>query len=68
MTDIDLPSFNHWNQTLTAAGPVIREGVGVRYSGPCPPSGTHRYEITVLARDAQKLAVAYGEKTVISGK
>ena len=68
MTDLDVPSFNHWNQTLAAAGPVIREGAGVGYFGPCPPAGTHRYEITILARDGQKQAVAYGEKTVVAGK
>jgi phosphatidylethanolamine-binding protein (PEBP) family uncharacterized protein len=68
MTDLDVPSFHHWSQTLAATGPVIREGAGVSYFGPCPPSGTHRYEITVLARDSQKQAVAYGEKTVVAGK
>ena len=68
MTDLDVPSFNHWNQTFTAAGPIIPEGAGVGYFGPCPPSGTHRYAITILARDAQKQAVAYGEKRISSGK
>lgn len=68
MTDLDVPSFHHWSQTLAATGPVIREGAGVGYFGPCPPSGTHRYEITVLARDSQKQAVAYGGKTVVSGR
>ncbi len=68
MTDLDVPSFHHWSQTLTAPGPVIREGAGVGYFGPCPPSGTHRYEIVVLARDSQKQAVAYGEKAVVSGR
>jgi phosphatidylethanolamine-binding protein (PEBP) family uncharacterized protein len=68
MIDLDVPSFNHWNQTLPAGGPIIREAAGVSYFGPCPPSGTHRYEITVLARDSQKQAVAYGEKTVVAGK
>jgi len=68
MTDLDVPSFHHWNQTLAATGPVIREGAGVGYFGPCPPSGTHRYEISVLARDSQKQSVAYGEKTVVSGR
>jgi phosphatidylethanolamine-binding protein (PEBP) family uncharacterized protein len=68
LTDLDVPAFNHWRQTITATGPVIREGAGTGYFGPCPPSGTHRYEITVLARDGQKQPLAYGAKTVVTGK
>ena len=68
LTDLDVPSFHHWSQTLPAAGPVIREGAGSGYFGPCPPSGTHRYEITVVARDGQNRAVASGEKIVATGR
>ena len=68
LTDLDVPSFQHWSQTIPATGPVIREGGGTGYFGPCPPSGTHRYEIAVTARDAQKKPVAYGEKTVVTGR
>ena len=64
LTDLDVPSFNHWRQTLRATGPLIREGAGTGYYGPCPPSGTHRYRIEVLAKDAQGKPLAYGEKTV----
>jgi phosphatidylethanolamine-binding protein (PEBP) family uncharacterized protein len=66
MTDLDVPSFKHWSQTIPATGPVIREGIGVGYFGPCPPSGTHRYRITVT--DDAKQPLAYGEKTVVSGR
>jgi phosphatidylethanolamine-binding protein (PEBP) family uncharacterized protein len=68
MVDLDVPSFNHWNETLPAAGQVIREGAGKAYSGPCPPSGTHRYQIGVTARDGKNHPVAYGEKTVVAGR
>jgi phosphatidylethanolamine-binding protein (PEBP) family uncharacterized protein len=68
MTDLDLISFRHWDQVIPATGPVIREGIGTNYFGPCPPSGTHRYQITVIARDAQKQPLAYGEKTLVSGR
>jgi phosphatidylethanolamine-binding protein (PEBP) family uncharacterized protein len=68
MTDLDVPSFHHWTQTITATGPVIREGAGTGYFGPCPPSGTHRYQIAVIARDGQKQPLAYGEKTVVAGR
>src|SRR5215471_8539143 len=68
LTDLDVPTFRHWSQTLPAGGPVIHEGAGSGYFGPCPPSGTHRYEITVVARDGQSRAVASGEKIVVTGK
>jgi hypothetical protein len=68
MTDLDVPSFHHWAQTIPAAGPVVREGAGSGYFGPCPPSGTHRYQVEVIARDGQKQPVAYGEKTVTAGR
>src|SRR5215831_9972716 len=53
---------------VPVGGPVIQEGAGSGYFGPCPPSGTHRYEITVVARDGQNRAVASGEKIVVTGK
>src|SRR5499425_445429 len=68
LTDLDVPTFHHWSQTLPAAAPVIHEGAGSGYFGPCPPSGTHRYEITVVARDGQSRAVASGEKIVVTGR
>jgi hypothetical protein len=73
MTDLDAPSFQHWSQTLPAEGAVIREDRGraeggVRYYGPCPPNGTHRYQIEVIARDANLKPLAYGERTVITGR
>lgn len=69
MIDLDYQTFRHWGQTLVATGPVIREGAGAGYFGPCPPFGTsHRYEIRVLARDSQEQAVAYGEKMVVAGR
>ena len=68
MVDLDVPTFNHWNETLPAAGAVIRESAGKAYYGPCPPSGTHRYQIAVTARDGKNQPVAYGEKTVVAGR
>jgi len=68
LTDLDVPTFHHWSQTLPAEGPVIHEGAGAGYFGPCPPSGTHRYEITVVAHDGRNRAVASGDKIVVTGK
>jgi phosphatidylethanolamine-binding protein (PEBP) family uncharacterized protein len=68
MTDLDVPSFHHWSQTIPATGTAIREGAGSGYYGPCPPSGRHRYQIAVTALDGQKKPIAYGEKTVVVGR
>lgn len=64
MTDLDVPSYKHWNQTITSSESVIRAGAGADYAGPaCPPNG-HHYRISVLARNGQQQPIAYGEKTV----
>lgn len=68
LTDLDFPVYPHWSQTLPATGAVNAEGAGTSYFGPCPPFGTHRYRISVVARDAGKQPLAYAEKTVVTGK
>ncbi len=68
MTDLNVPSFHHWSQTLSAKGTTIPEGAGQGYFGPCPPSGKHRYRIEVSALDADGKPVAYGSKTVEAGQ
>jgi phosphatidylethanolamine-binding protein (PEBP) family uncharacterized protein len=68
MTDLDVPSFRHWDEKLPATGSRVAEGAAKQYYGPCPPSGTHRYEIAVTAKDAQGKAIAYGEKMVMAGR
>jgi len=69
LTDLDVPDFRHWSQTLPAATPVIREGVGTKYYGPCPPGGAqHRYRIEVTALDAAGKPLAKGDKTVTTGR
>lgn len=68
MTDLDVPTFQHWHQTLPASGARIPEGAGRPYFGPCPPSGTHRYRIDVVARDAGGKPLAAGSRTVEAGR
>lgn len=67
MTDLDAPRFKHWQQTIPVTT-TIAEGRGTDYFGPCPPSGTHRYTISVLAKDAQEQPLAYGEHTEVTGR
>ena len=33
------------------------------YNGPCPPSGSHRYQFTVKAIDAAGVIVGTGQQT-----
>ncbi len=61
MTDEQVPSFRHWNDTIPARGPVIPAGASKAYYGPCPPSGEHTYRVTVAAVDATGKVLAQGE-------
>jgi Raf kinase inhibitor-like YbhB/YbcL family protein len=63
MTDLDAPAFVHWVMAglnpkrggLTEAevpdGALLAtNGAGtLGYTGPCPPSGTHTYQLTLYA-------------------
>lgn len=64
MIDLDAAGFTHWSETLPANGPVIPEGAGANYHGPCPPFAERRYEITVRARGAEGQPVALGSRIV----
>ncbi len=61
MTDEQVPSFRHWNETLPASGPVIATGASKTYYGPCPPSGKHTYRVRVAAVDSAGKVLAQGE-------
>lgn len=55
MSDWDAPNFNHGGGEVAYAGNnLIPEGALKSYTGPCPPSGKHTYEITVKALNASK--------------
>ena len=64
MTDAQVPTFRHWNETLPATGPVIPAGVSKQYYGPCPPSGKHTYRVAVTALDQGGKALAQGQYAV----
>ncbi len=67
MKDLDVPSFNHWNNTFKYEG-NLPEGKGVNYYGPCPPSGKHTYRVTVTALDATGKVLATASKQTEEGR
>ena len=61
LTDLDKPGYNHGGGIISYNGRNIPEGVlRERYTGPCPPMGSHTYEFTVMALDSDK-SVAIGK-------
>jgi phosphatidylethanolamine-binding protein (PEBP) family uncharacterized protein len=64
MTDMNVPSYNHGGGTVEYSGSGdIPEG-SFRYTGPCPPSGSHNYRFQVTALNADgTLALGKGENT-----
>ena len=52
MTDLDVPSYDHGGGTVAndGSGKVARGAF--TYVGPCPPSGSHRYQFAVTALNA----------------
>jgi phosphatidylethanolamine-binding protein (PEBP) family uncharacterized protein len=52
MTDLDAPNFSHGGGKVAyGSGSEVAAGA-FTFIGPCPPA-THRYEWSVVARDAQ---------------
>jgi phosphatidylethanolamine-binding protein (PEBP) family uncharacterized protein len=63
LVDHDVPTWNHGGGTVANDGSgVIPEGALKGYNGPCPPTGSHRYEFSVKAIDAQGVVIGMGEK------
>jgi len=63
LKDLDVPRYNHGGGKMKySGGDVIPEGAlkSIRYNGPCPPGGSHRYQITLHALDGagKELATA----------
>ena len=63
LNDITLPQ---WNQ---GGGKVKHDGSGIipagalkiGYNGPCPPSGRHQYEFSVMAVNAEGAIIGFGK-------
>lgn len=52
MKDLDAPSFPHGGGTVAFTGQNQVTRGAFTYKGPCPPSGQHTYQWTVVAQDA----------------
>lgn len=64
MVDTNAMDFNHGGGKVAYTGQSSLPYGAVKYKGPCPPSGTHFYSITVKALDAngKTLATAKDKK------
>lgn len=63
MIDQNASDFDHGNGTVTYKGQSQLPYGAFKYKGPCPPSGTHFYKITVKAVDAAGKVLATGGAT-----
>jgi phosphatidylethanolamine-binding protein (PEBP) family uncharacterized protein len=52
MADLDAPRFSHGGGKVSYSGGNEVGAGAFTFTGPCPPA-THRYEWSVIARDAQ---------------
>lgn len=50
MTDLDVPSYDHGGGLVAYTGQTTIEPGAFKYSSPCPPDGSHRYEWTATAK------------------
>jgi len=65
LKDRDVPNWNHGGGTVAYDGSGVIPAGALKsgYNGPCPPSGSHRYEFTVKAIDASGVIVGVGKTT-----
>lgn len=58
MSDVNAPGFRHGGGKVAYTGKNAIPYGAFRYKGPCPPSGTHTYVISVKALDASGKTLA----------
>ncbi|MHB8762970.1 MAG: phospholipid-binding protein [Deferrisomatales bacterium] len=63
LDDLDVPSWDHGDGAVASDGTgVVPAGALTQgYYGPCPPSGSHRYQFTVQAVDGAGVVVGQGK-------
>jgi phosphatidylethanolamine-binding protein (PEBP) family uncharacterized protein len=64
MKDMNVPDYNHGGGKVDYSGQKSLVYGAFSYTGPCPPSGKHKYRFTVNALDAggKTLATATADK------
>lgn len=63
MIDRNASSFDHGGGSVAYKGQSQLPYGAFKYKGPCPPSGTHFYKITVKAVDAAGTTLSTGSAT-----
>lgn len=63
MVDQNASDFNHGGGDVAYKGQSQLPYGAFKYKGPCPPSGTHFYKITVKAVDSAGKVLATGAAT-----
>jgi len=65
LKDRDVPNWNHGGGTVAYDGSGLIPAGALKngYNGPCPPSGSHRYQFMVKAIDAAGVIVGTGQQT-----
>jgi phosphatidylethanolamine-binding protein (PEBP) family uncharacterized protein len=65
LKDLDVPSWDHGGGKVAYKGSSIIPAGSLKsgYNGPCPPSGSHRYQFTVYAVDEKDTIIGVGKAT-----
>lgn len=64
LKDINVPTYNHGGGSVKndASGIIPPGALTIGYNGPCPPARErHKYEFSVLAKDAQGNIIGFGK-------
>jgi len=63
LVDLDVPNWDHGGGTIDYSGAAVipENSLKSGYNGPCPPSGSHRYQIKVNAVDAAGVIIGQGK-------
>ena len=63
LKDLDAPRWKHGGGKIENNDSGIIQAGALKdgYNGPCPPSGSHRYEFTVKALNAEGIIIGIGK-------